>query len=158
MSLELSAIKRFRLKVEQWENRQVALWYDSLIYELDIWQEEVQTALSVPLPDKPNAVTTDRSRLFPYMRKGKLHSAFHKASMYAHTTEKGNKMVSAKVKVDNVGGLNTTFGLKAPKTASIGAWVAWYDDIFSGTGRGNVEKSLKQIFKESAKKRARFYK
>ena len=153
--------KRFRLRVEKWEDRQVQLWYDSLIYELDIWYNDVTKALSVPLQGSKHGVTGNRSRLFPYYRGGDKHrspllTAFHEARLDAHTTAKGNKSVNVHVVVDDNTALYTNKGLNAPANAPAGAWVGWYDDIFNKSGgRGTVEKSVRDIFSDAARKRAK---
>ena len=159
--LSKKVVKRFRLKVDRWEDRQVALWYDSFIYELDIWYNDVDRALSVPLQGSKHTVTGNRDRLFPYYRGGTksrspLLTAFQEARLDAHTTAKGNKSINVTVAVANNAALYTNEGLNAPANVSTGAWVGWYDDIFNRRGgRGVVEKSIKDIFKEVAQKRAK---
>ena len=156
--------KRFILSKKKKQDQFVNIILEQANSELNTWRNSLVNNLSDKLSKKAqHRLRYPRTRLFPYMNSGKLSESIW-FSTEAHVTEKSavvhinvNNLASGDVQdLSNEHGEKhgwfTNKGIRAPKSEQEGAWVGWVNDVFTGSGRGNV-KSLKDIFNNLHKTR-----
>ena len=153
--------QQLSLSIRKYTNEQIQR-YKNLAWEhlengVDAWKEQVQDALSIPIPHgMEKKRTMPRDRLFPYLRGdlknkkgetiysgGQLMEAVQ-ATMTQRKGREGTFTFALIGKIDHEHAYRTTIGSNSDRDAG---WIGWRDDVLSGDGRGNI-KSLKEIFTE----------
>ena len=111
---------------------------DSAKTELSGWRHDVMDALGYKIPswESQSGKTKDRSRLFPYKRRGNLQQTPRTTVKSFHIHDKVRIFMSGNI-TSPVADYTTSIG--------DGAWVGWKDDVLFGGGRDSVP-SLRDVF------------